>query len=106
MIRATVLTPPEHRWECPNCTATHVTYRADVHTPMHPCPGLRGLSAPYIEAGTKADVRAIVREDYMNGDTQTTDADGRPISSIVRIREDGQDCWAQAGHVHISTRIS
>jgi hypothetical protein len=87
---------PEHRWECPNCDQTAVTHEARPHTQMHSCPGLFMLTAPMVEAGTRADVRAVTRENYLGGAVQTTTEDGTPISSIVRIREDGQDCWAQA----------
>ena len=98
---AVALTPPEHRWECPNCDQTSVTHRHEPHTQMHTCPGLGMLSAPMVEAGTKADVRAIVREDYLAGDLQTTDEHGRPISAVVRVRDDGNDVWAQAGCARI-----
>jgi hypothetical protein len=92
----------EHRWECPNCTQTAVTHEHRPHTQMHTCPGLFMLTAPMVEAGTKADVRAIVRDDYLAGAIQTTDDTGRPISGIVRVRDDGQDCWAQAEAARIT----
>lgn len=87
---------PERRWECPNCDATHVTLQAGVHTPFHPCRGLRGLSAPFVPAGTRGKVEAREREDYVNGELVQTDGDGRPVMSIVTTRDEGQDCTVLA----------
>lgn len=100
-MTAHLFPPVERHWTCPNCTTTKITKQAGPHTPMHPCSGLHGLEAPFVEDGVKADVRAVVREDYLNGDRQLTDANGRPIMSILRIREDGVDCWAQAASIHL-----
>lgn len=102
MTRRAVILRVARYWECPNCDATHVTQRADVHTPMHTCPGLKGLSAPYVEAGTRANVIAVSRGDYLNGDEQTTDDEGRPIAFIVRERADGADVWAHAGLARVT----
>lgn len=85
------LAPPVRRWECPNCSAEHVTEQAEPHTPFHTCPGLRGLTAPYIPAGTKAQVVAVEREDYVGGEDVQRDAEGRPVMSVVTVRDDGQD---------------
>lgn len=82
---------PEHRWECPNCDATHVTNEPEPHTPFHPCPGLRGLTAPFIVAGSRAKVIAVERDDYVGGEDVQTDGEGRPVMSVVTTREDGQD---------------
>lgn len=83
---------PEHRWECPNCAATHVTHEAQPHTPFHACPGLRGLSAPFVAAGIKAKVEAVERGDYVGAEQVQTDGEGRPVMSVVTTRDDGQDC--------------
>lgn len=83
----------ERRWECPNCTAAHVTHEARPHTPFHTCRGLRGLTAPFVAAGTKAKVEAAERQDYVGGELVTTDGDNRPVMAIVTTREDGSnDC--------------
>lgn len=89
----TPLLQAQTRWECPNCPATHVTTGADVQLPFHPCPGLRGILAPYVEAGTRCKVEAQVREDYVGAELGLrTDGDGRPVMSVVTTRDDGQDC--------------
>lgn len=87
-----VLLTPERRWECPNCPATHVTREARPHTPFHACAGLRGLTAPFVPAGTKAKVEAVERGDYVGQEQVQADGEGRPVMSVVTTREDGQDC--------------
>ena len=87
-----VILRAERRWECPNCTATHVTHEQLPHTPFHPCRGLKGLTAPFIPAGTKAKVEARDRDDYVNGEMVQVNGEGRPVMSIVTTRDDGQDC--------------
>ena len=86
----------EKHWVCPNCVATHVTHEQRPHTPFHRCKGLRGITAPYIPEGTRASVQTREREDYINGETVTTNIDGRPIMSVVTFRDDGQDCAVMA----------
>ena len=90
-MKALILTAPETRWVCPNCDATDVTRESGPHTRFHPCRGLRGLTAPMVQAGTKAKVTAHEREDYIGGDMVQTDGEGRPIMSIVTTRDEGQD---------------
>lgn len=87
-----MLIPPARHWTCPNCPATHITREAQPHTPFHTCPGLRGLTAPYVQAGTRAKVEAVERGDYVRSDLVQTDDDGRPIMAVVTTRDDGQDC--------------
>ncbi|TAJ21844.1 MAG: hypothetical protein EPO65_00660 [Dehalococcoidia bacterium] len=87
-----VLLAPEHHWTCPNCSATHVTREARPHTPFHSCRGLRGLTAPFVAAGTKAKVEAREREDYVGADRAAVDGEGRPVMSVVTTRDTGQDC--------------
>lgn len=86
-----LLAPPEHRWECPNCDLTDVTHEAQPHTRFHICPGLRGLNAPMVPAGTRCKVEALEREDYINGDDVQYDGEGRPVMSVQTTRDDGTD---------------
>lgn len=86
----------EHRWTCPNCTLEEVTHEAQPHSRMHPCRGLRGLTAPMVPAGTSAKVEAHEREDYVAGELVTVDGHGRPIMSVITTRDDGQDCTVYA----------
>lgn len=82
---------PEQRWECPNCTQTDVTHEAQPHTRFHACRGLRGLTAPFVPAGTRCKVEAKVREDYIGDEEVTVDGEGRPIMRVETTREDGND---------------
>jgi hypothetical protein len=95
---------PVHRWECPNCTATHVTHDPRPHTPFHPCRGLRGLSAPLVPAGTRCKVEARDREDYVGREQVQTDGEGRPVMSVVTVRDEGQDCAVLAPAATASAR--
>lgn len=81
----------ETRWSCPNCTATDFTTEARPHTRFHPCKGLRGISAPFVEDGTDCKVEARDRDDYVNGEIVTCDANGRPVMSVVTTRADGSN---------------
>lgn len=84
-----LLTPVQH-WTCPNCDQTDVTHDARLHTRFHACPGLRGLTAPMVPAGTHAKVTAHEREDYIGTDMVQLH-EGRPVMSVVTERDDGQD---------------
>lgn len=87
----TVLLDNTRRWYCPNCKAEDVTHEARPHTRFHTCPGLRGLTAPFIPAGTRAEVVAVEREDYLGSEKAQTDAAGRPVMAVVTRREDGSN---------------
>jgi hypothetical protein len=91
-------------WSCPNCDMTDVT-PAHVGNRFHTCPGLKGLTAPLVPAGTKAKVEARDREDYVGRDMVQTDGDGRPVMSIVTEREDGQDVAVLAPCATATLRI-
>ena len=89
--RVPVFTPPERRWDCPNCPAVEITRIHGPHIRYHVCRGLRGLTAPMVPAGTKAKVTTREREDYIGGDLVQVDGEGRPVMSILVTRDDGQD---------------
>lgn len=82
---------PEHRWSCPNCTQTEVTYESQPHSRFHACPGLRGLTAPMVPTGVRCKVEAVGREDYVGCELVQYDADGRPVSAVLTTRDDGTD---------------
>ena len=83
---------PVHHWYCPNCGRTDVSHEARPHSRFHTCPKLRGLSAPFVPAGTKAKVELREREDYVNGDMVQLDPElRRPVMSVVTTRDDGTD---------------
>lgn len=79
-------------WECPNCDHTRVTRTAAQHAVVHNCAGLGQLIAPLVRAGTRCRIVAVEREDYVGREQIQTNDEGRPIMSIVTIRDDGQDC--------------
>lgn len=99
-----LLTPPERRWECPNCDVTDVTHEVEPHSRFHPCAKLGGFSAPMVPAGTRCKVEAVERGDYIAGEDVQYDPNGRPIMSVVTTRDDGQDCAVYAPSVHLNLR--
>lgn len=86
-----LLAPPERRWECPSCDLQQVTRRRDAHTEFHHCAGMAGLWAPMVAAGTRAEHRMVEREDYI-GAERVQLHEGRPVMSLVTMRDEGQDC--------------
>jgi hypothetical protein len=91
-----VIITPEHRWSCPNCPQEHVTHEPRPHTPFHPCRGLKGLTAPFVAAGTRAKVETKEREDYVGSESVTLDGDNRPIMAVITTRDNGTDCAVMA----------
>jgi len=86
----TVLIQPTRHWVCPNCTTESITHEARPHTRFHACPGLHGLTAPMVPAGTKAQVTTVEREDYI-GTERVQLHEGRPVMAVVTTRDDGED---------------
>lgn len=86
----------EQRWECPNCDLTDVTHEARPHTRFHMCRGLKGLTAPFVPAGTRCKVEAVEREDYIGDERVTYDGDRRPIMRVETTRDDGNDVAVMA----------
>ena len=87
---------PTQHWVCPNCTAVHVSNERGPHTPFHPCPGMKGILAPFIPDRTKAKIVVVEREDYVGKEQVTTDGEGRPVMAVVTTRDDGEDCAIMA----------
>ncbi|WP_432112852.1 hypothetical protein [Streptomyces sp. S1] len=81
----------EQRWECPNCELTDITHEARPHTRFHTCRGLKGLTAPFVPAGTRCKVEAVEREDYIGQEVVTYDGESRPIMRVETTREEGND---------------
>jgi len=87
----TILLTPTQQWACPNCKQTAVTHESKPHTRFHTCPGLKGIVAPMVAAGTKVKVSAKEREDYVGSEKVQTNAEGRPVMAVVTEREDGSN---------------
>lgn len=86
----------QHNWTCPECHRDHVTVLAEPHTPLHQCPRLRGVWAPFVPAGVKAHLVLNDREDYVGKEMVHTDGHGRPVMSVTTLRDEGQDCTVYA----------
>lgn len=99
--RAGVLLTPETHWVCNarGCDQTAVTREGGDHVRFHIChgrDGQAGMTVPMQRAGVRCDVRAVEREDYVGAEDVQLNANGRPVMSIITVREDGQDCTAYA----------
>jgi len=81
----------ECRWSCPNCTLEQVTFEAAPHVRFHACRGLKGLTAPMVQAGVRCKVEAIERGDYVGKELVQVDGDGRPVMAVQTTRETGID---------------
>ncbi len=99
-----LLAAPERRWACPSCDYTDVTREARPHTRMHNCAGLGGLSVPMVPAGVRAEHRAVEREDYIGREHVRLDGHGRPVMSVLTVRDEGQDCTVYAPTASASPR--
>jgi hypothetical protein len=91
----------EQLWDCPKCSGVDRTVRADVHSRFHSCPALGGLTAPMVPRGVKADMRVHERQDYV-GTEDVPYVDGRPVSSVEIVRNDGNDVavYAPTAYAH------
>lgn len=94
---AVLLTPPEQRWECPNCTFTDVTHHrlapGEAAQRFHRCRGMALMNVPMVPAGMakKVKVWSEERGDYVGQDHVQLDANGRPIMAVHVTRDDGED---------------
>lgn len=77
-------------WRCPNCWATDRTPALPPNaTRFHSCPGLHGLTAPLVRAGTDCKVTALTRDDYLRDECQRHGDDGRPYMAVETAHADG-----------------
>lgn len=87
-------------WACPNCRC-----RETVRPPLppnasryHACPGLHGLNAPLVIAGTGCKVTAEERQDYLGRELQTMGDDGRAYMAVRTTYANGrEDLMVNAG---------
>lgn len=88
----TVILSGETCWECPNCDTQDVCSVKPGQSRMHDCPGLKGLTAPMVPAGTKCKVETTAWEDYVKYDFAVRKGDdGKPVSAVNITRDDGND---------------
>jgi hypothetical protein len=89
-------------WKCPNCRKEVIAVeKAPVpgrenSCRFHQCAALKGILAPMYRAGIKCKVYTVERDDYVSGEKVMYDGAGRPIMSVITVRDDGQDCIAFA----------
>ena len=95
MLKRAVDLAAERRWSCPNCTTTDVTTGGQTNR-MHTCRGLFGLTVPMVLDGTRCKVSAVERGDWVGKEQVQLDGRGRPVMSVVTVRDDGQDCMVLA----------
>ena len=89
-----ILLDPVIFWMCGKCDQRKQSNRRIA--PLHQCPNLHMMMVPLVEVGTKADVRLVGREDYINGDDVQLDEDGRPWAGAEVVRDDGVDSYGYA----------
>lgn len=93
---------PKQLWVCPSCKLEHVSNQHGVITPLHPCSKFGGVMVPFVLAGQKAGIRAVKREDYLNGDTGVMyNEDGEVIMSVITEHDDGYDTHVFPGAASI-----
>lgn len=80
-------------WSCPNCHHTERTRRLPANAQrFHPCPGLKGLTAPLVRAGINAKVEAVERPTMIGAERGVRlDEDGRAVMGVQVTRDDGTD---------------
>jgi hypothetical protein len=59
-----------------------------------------------IQAGVKAKVKAVEREDYIGQEEVQYDGEGRPIQSVITTRDEGQDCTVYAPMATAGGRVN
>jgi hypothetical protein len=81
----------EQRWTCPSCDFEDVTRIPGYVSHLHACRGRKLLMVPMVPAGTKAVHVVHDPEDYVGGVLIQADAEGRPVTHVNTIHEDGMD---------------
>lgn len=80
------------RWHCVGKFCDSKASTVDGKTPMHPCRAAGGLMVPLVPEGTAGKLEAVERGDWVGAELVQTDAEGRPVMSVVTTRDDGMDC--------------
>ena len=103
-----LLTAPQRNWQCPSCGLQHVTRETRPHTPMHPCPKLAGLAAPFVQVHRGQDLakgsvvhRVVERGDWVGKERGIPIAGGKAVMALHTERADGHDT-----HVFAPTAIA
>lgn len=99
-------------WECPSCGLQHLTKDQRVITPMHPCPKLKGILAPYVEVKQGQSLkkhsfnhRVIEREDYVGKESGLMkDENGKVVMAVHTENSSGHDTAVFPGTAVLETR--
>lgn len=93
-------------WRCPNCGRTEQTKGLPANAQrFHPCPRLKGLTAPMVRAHIKVKVEVVERGDWVGSElVQTAPEDGRPYLGVQTTRDDGTDMAVFAATATASLR--
>jgi|SRR5215471_6613959 len=79
-------------WSCDHCYATDRTRPLPAHAArMHACPGLHGMIAPLVRAGTDCKVTLVERGDYLRDEETRTGDDGVPYMAVRTDYADGRN---------------
>lgn len=90
-MHGTLLRPQATRWVCDLCSGTSRTTEPRVHSRMHSCPALGGLTAPMrVDDGRPAKTVVTEREDYIGDETVQRDGNGRPVMNVMIESDAGQ----------------
>ena len=100
---------PYFEWRCPECGQTARTPPTPAKSQtMHPCPKLRGLSAPMVREDQSAQIVLHEREDYVGDtDVQLDPELNRPVMSMETKYADGHTdlrVYAPRARVKIARR--
>jgi hypothetical protein len=90
LIVAPILRAEQH-WECPSCDFTDVTHIPGYVSHLHTCRGQRLLMVPMVPAGTKSVHVVAPFEDYVGDKLIQTDAEGRPVTHVNTMHDEGMD---------------
>jgi hypothetical protein len=82
---------PPTVWVCGNGCPVRDRTPGTVPNRFHTCAALGGLTSPLVPEGSRARVRAVVREDYVGREKVQYDDEGRPVTAIVTDRPDGSN---------------
>ena len=95
---AVLLDQAFQEWACPNCPAQETTRPLPPNASRyHQCPGLHGLNAPLVRAGTRCKVTAEERQDYLAGDLQAMGDDGKAYMAVRTTYDGHEDLMVNAG---------
>jgi hypothetical protein len=95
MEKGFLLEPKPTYWICTLCGKREATMETQVHTRVHACMALGGLTVPMIDEKMNCKIEVNEREDYI-GNEEVQVANGRPVMNLKTTRDDGEDIFVYA----------